>query len=165
MAGWRRYAAVVRRGERLDGWREETLCAVCPAQLLGVGEFDVVDRPGPESRYDPQAGYRINMHTLAPTCVHPFRVELPPAGYVSAGAPSPVTAPPVPIPEPVQLELPQDVADLEGWLVATLRVCPGDRMAPALARAEATAAVRFGARPVVEAMRRVLSAELARGSG
>ena len=36
----------------------------------------------------------------------------------------------------MQLELPQNVTDLEGWLVATLRVCPGDRMAPALARAE-----------------------------
>ncbi|WP_249713845.1 hypothetical protein [Rhizomonospora bruguierae] len=152
------------RGDRLPDWCEESLCGICPAQLVGVGEFDVSDRPGPDSRYDPHAGYRINVHTGAPTCVHPFRVGLPPARYASDAVPLPQVAPPTPVPAPVHLELPADVADLEGWLVATLRDADLDRMASALARAEATAAVRFDPRHVVAAMRRVLSVELARRS-
>jgi hypothetical protein len=152
----------MKRGDRLLEWCEEALCSICPAQHLGVGEFDVSDRPGPDSRYDPQAGFRVNLHTLSATCVHPFRVGLPPARYASDHAPLPATTPPTPAPEPVHLELPDDVADLEGWFVATLRACDIDAMASALTRAEATAATRFPARDVVAALRRVLSVELAR---
>jgi hypothetical protein len=152
----------VKRGDRLSGWCEEALCAICPAHLLGVGEFDVSDRPGGESRYDPQAGFRVNLHTLSATCVHPFRVGLPAARYASDAAPLPEVTPPTPAPEPIHLELPADVADLEGWFVATLRACDNDAMASTLGRAEATAAARFPARDVVAALRRVLSVELAR---
>jgi hypothetical protein len=51
---------------------------VCPAQVLGPGRFDVTDRPGPDSQYDSQAGYRVNRHTGRAVCVHPYRVGLPP---------------------------------------------------------------------------------------
>ncbi|MEV4517895.1 hypothetical protein AB0K00_54170 [Dactylosporangium sp. NPDC049525] len=122
----------------------------------------MTDRPGPQSRYDPHVGYRVNVHTLAATCVHPYRVGVAPAAYASARAPLPEVAPPTPAPLPIHLELPADVVDLEGWFVATLRACPPEGMASALARAEATAAARFTARDVVAAMRRVLSVELTR---
>ena len=152
----------MQRGDRLADWHEETLCSVCPAQVLGVGQFDVTDRPGPDSQYDPLAGYRVNRYTLAATCVHPFRVGLPAARYASDDTPLPVAAPPTPAPEPVHLQLPTDVADLEGWFVATLRTCDMDTMASALEHAEATASARFDPRQIVAALRRVLSVELAR---
>jgi hypothetical protein len=150
------------RGERRDGWADDT-CVVCPAQVLGLGEFDVSDRPGPDSRYDPQAGYRVNTITGAAVCVHPYRVGLPVGAYASAGQPVPEFPAQPPAPAPVHLELPEDLADLEAWFIATLRVVHVDAMAPALRRAEATASRRFAARDVVAAMRRVLSVELARG--
>ena len=55
--------------------------------MLGVGEFDVVDRPSAESSFGPGVGYRVNARTLAATCVHPFRVGLPAAGAVAAHPP------------------------------------------------------------------------------
>jgi hypothetical protein len=152
----------MQRGDRLPDWREETLCSVCPAQALGAGQFDVTDRPGPDSQYDPLAGYRVNRDTLAATCVHPFRVGLPAARYASDDAPLPAAVPPTPLPEPMHLQLPADVADLEGWFVATLRTCEMNAMASALEQAEAAAAERFDSRQVVAALRRVLSVELAR---
>jgi hypothetical protein len=48
-----------------DRWRVEP-CSACPAQLLPTGQFDVLDRPGPASRYDPTAGYRVNTTTGLP---------------------------------------------------------------------------------------------------
>jgi hypothetical protein len=132
----------------------------CPAQLLGLGRFDVVDRPGPDNRYDQERGWRINVHSGKPTCVHPFRVGLPPALYASEGVPVPEIPQQQPAPSPVQLELPDDVTDLEGWLIANLRVVEPHRMASALRRAEATAAERFAGKDIVAAMRRVLSYEL-----
>ncbi len=150
-------------GERLPAWCEDALCVVCPALVLGLGEFDVSDRPGPQSRYDPQFGYRVNTATLAPVCVHPFRVGLPAGAYASAREQIPAIAEQPPVPSPVHLDLPADLVDLEGWFVATLRVTAPDRMASALRRAEATAAERFPASDVVAALRRVLSVELARG--
>ncbi len=149
------------RGQRRDSWDEDT-CAVCPAQVLGLGEFDVSDRPGPESRYDPAVGYRVNSATLSPVCVHPFRVGLPVGRYASNHEPVPAFPEQPPVPAPVHLELPGDLDDLEAWFIATLRVVDPDRMASALHKAEATAAGRFPARDVVAAMRRVLSVELAR---
>jgi hypothetical protein len=150
------------RGQRRDGWADDT-CVVCPAQALGLGEFDVSDRPGPDSRYDPQVGYRVNAVTGAAVCVHPYRVGLPVGRYASAADPIPEFPVEPPAPAPVHLELPEDLADLEAWFIATLRVVHVDAMAPALRRAEAIAARRFPARDVVAAMRRVLSVELARG--
>jgi len=106
----------------------EATCVVCPAQVLGPGDFDVADRPGPESQFDPQAGYRINRRTGQAVCVHPYRVGLPPGAYASAGAPLPTLDVP-PAPTPRALELPVEVADLEGWLVAVLRTTNPDQMA------------------------------------
>ncbi len=148
-------------GRRLPQWEDAT-CSVCPAQLLGLGRFDVVDRPGPENHYDPAEGWRVNVHSGKPTCVHPFRVGLPPGLYASHGVPVPQIPQQPPKPTPVQLQLPGDVTDLEAWLIANLRVVEPDRMASALRRAETTAAERFSAKDIVAAMRRVLSTELAR---
>jgi len=149
------------RGERRECWDDDT-CAVCPAQVLGLGEFDVSDRPGPNMRYNPDLGFRVASPSLVPVCVHPFRVGLPVGRYASAHQPVPAFPAQPPAPAPVHLELPADLDDLEAWFIATLRVVDADRMAPALRRAEATAAERFPARDVVSAMRRMLSVELAR---
>jgi hypothetical protein len=142
-------------------WRDDT-CVVCPAQLLLAGEFDVTDRPGPDSRYDPDLGYRVNVHTGSPTCVHPYRVGLPVGAYASGGVPVPAIPEEPPAPTPPALVLPVDVTDLEGWLVAVLRDAGPDRMHRALAAAESQAVERFPAGEVVAAMRKVLSVELAR---
>jgi hypothetical protein len=149
------------RGERRECWDDDT-CAVCPAQVLGLGEFDVFDRPGQQYRYHPDLGFRVDQTTLTPVCVHPFRVGLPVGRYASGREPVPAFPAQPPAPALVHLELPDDMDDLEAWFIATLRVVDGDRMASALRRAEATAAERFPARAVVSAMRRVLSVELAR---
>jgi hypothetical protein len=95
--------------------------------------------------------------------VHPFRVGLPTGLYASAADPVPALDTPPPVPTAAALELPTEPTDLEGWLVATLRVAPPERMASALARAEATACERFPTKTVVAAMRRVLTVELAHG--
>lgn len=146
-------------GRHLPEWNDAT-CAVCPAQLLGPGRFDVVDRPGPDNRYEPAHGWRVNVHSGRPTCVHPFRVGLPPALYASEGVPAP-PAPEKPLaPSHVQLALPADVTDLEAWFIARLRMAEPNGMASALRRAEATAAERFNSKDIVAAMRRVLSVEL-----
>ncbi|GIJ50045.1 hypothetical protein Val02_69310 [Virgisporangium aliadipatigenens] len=150
----------MKRGQRSASWEADT-CAVCPAQLLGAGEFDVTDRPGRDSRYEPTAGYRVNAVTAAPTCVHPYRVGLMPGAYASTNAPLPQASPP-PAPEPAHLELPTDADDLEGWCIAMLRVVEPEEMASALARAEATAVTRFPARQVVAVLRKVWASELAR---
>ena len=69
---------------RLDQWSDDT-CVVCPAQVWGLGEFDVSDRPGPTSRYDRDLDYRVDVTTGVPVCVHPYRVGLPPGAYCSGG--------------------------------------------------------------------------------
>jgi hypothetical protein len=150
------------RGQRRDGWGDDT-CAVCPAQVFGLGEFDVSERPGSESRYDPVAGYRLDSVTSAPVCVHPFRVGLPAGRYASTHQPLPEFPAQPPAPAPAHLALPEDVADLEAWFIATLRVVTPERVGSALREAEATAAGRFAAGDVVAALRRVWSVELARG--
>ncbi|MDI1465840.1 hypothetical protein QEZ54_33195 [Catellatospora sp. KI3] len=135
-------------------------CAVCPAQLLRYGAFDVAPRPGPQSCYQPRLGWRADVATGVPTCVHPYRVGLPPGGYASAGEPLP-PQPTVQLPDPAALVLPEDPTLLEAWLIAMLRTAPPERMAYALFQAEATAAARFEPQVVVAAMRRVMSHELA----
>lgn len=146
----------------LPRWRDAT-CVVCPAQVLGPGAFDVADRPSRQSRYDPAIGYRVNTATGVAVCVHPFRVGLPPGCYASGDDPLPAIDGPAPGPTAEALELPEDVVDLEAWLVATLRVAEPSQLASALSQAEAIAAERFASKDVVAAMRRVLSCELAGG--
>lgn len=143
---------------RPDSWHRESVCEVCPAQMMGPGAFDVADRPG-RGRYDPTLGYRIDSVTGVALCVHPYRVGLTPGRYASRG--EAVEVPSVtPTPGVEHLELPEDPADLEAWLVATLRVAPPAAMASALERAEAIASQRFAPELLVVALRRVLSVEL-----
>ncbi|WP_127509076.1 hypothetical protein [Actinoplanes solisilvae] len=102
-----------------DRWRLDT-CPACPAKALPIGEFDVLDRPGPASRYDPAAGYRTNATTGLPECVHPTRVQLPACLYASNHEPLPeATGCPSPA------EPPDDLAQLEGWFGATIDAAPG----------------------------------------
>jgi len=137
----------------------DATCEVCPAQLLAFGRFDVSDRPGPDTQYDRDRGWRTNRQTGAPTCVHPFRVGLPAALYASAGTPLPPPGPP-PAPDPSALELPGEPSLLEAWFVALLRTCAPEAMASTLRKAETIAGGRFDSRTVVAAMRRVMSHEL-----
>jgi hypothetical protein len=116
---------------------------------------------GPARTCGTTRSFRVDQATLTPVCVHPFRVGLPVGRYASDHAPVPEFPAQPPAPAPVHLELPDDRDDLEAWFIATLRMVPIEATAPALRRAEATAAQRFPARDVVAAMRRVLSVELA----
>lgn len=147
-------------GGPLPGWRERT-CVVCPAQQLGPGRFDVVDRPGAGNAYDPRVGWRMSTEGTA-VCVHPYRVGLPVGAYASAGETLPDLTGPAPAPTPTALVLPDEVVDLEGWLVATLRTAHPNGLAGAVARAEQVAAQRFAPSAVVDALRRVLTVELTR---
>lgn len=142
----------------LPQWSEQT-CVVCPAQQLGPGAFDVVDRPGPEFAYDPDIGWRVNAEGIA-ICVHPYRVGLPAGRYASRGEAIPVNTS-RPAPTSAALQLPADVVDLEGWLVAVLRDASPEGIFAAVSRAERLACERFAPKQVVAAMRRVLSVELA----
>jgi hypothetical protein len=144
----------------LPRWEADT-CAVCPAQLLGPGAFDVLARPGPGSAYRAELGWRADPAGV-PVCVHPYRVGMPVGAYKSAGVPVPDLNSPAPAPTPEALELPEWLEDLEGWLVAVLRSVPPERMFGAVARAEREAAEQFSPRDVVKAMRRVMSRELTR---
>jgi hypothetical protein len=142
-------------------WCDDT-CVVCPAQELGPGKFDVMDGPDPEYAYNPEIGWRVNAAGTA-VCVHPYRVGLPPGRYASAGVPLPKLrgGEARPAPTAAALELPDSVEDLEGWLVATLRVASAPMLFIAIEQAEKKAATRFAPDTVVAAMRRVLSVELA----
>lgn len=142
-------------------WVEGQVCSVCPALKLRAGEFDVSDRPGRDSQYDPARDYRVNVDTGAPTCVHPFRVELPPERYASDGVPLPTAEVPTPAPSAAALDLPELVSDLEAWMVARLMVAPPGAMATAIKEAEAIAGTRFDASTVAEVLRRVLGFHLA----
>ena len=128
--------------------------------MLAFGHFDVSDRPGADTPYDRDQGWRVNQATEAPTCVHPYRVGLPPGLYASAGAPLPPQQTLLPVPDPAALELPEDPSLLEAWFVAVLRCASPERMASALMQAEAMATDRFASRVVVSALRRVMSHEL-----
>lgn len=140
----------------------DATCVVCPAQLLAIGEFDVTDRPGPASRYDRDRGYRIDTVSDVPVCVHPYRVGLPVGAYCSAGVPVPAIPEEPPAPTRDALDLPDDVTNLEGWIIAVIRAAGASRLQRALAAAETLAGERFDERDVVTAMRRVLTVELAR---
>ena len=140
----------------------DATCVVCPAQLLALGQFDVSDRPGPSSRYDPERGYRIDAATGVPVCVHPYRIGLPEGAYCSAGVPVPEIPEEPPAPTRHALDLPDDVTNLEAWIIAVIRAAGPDRIHQALAAAESEAGERFDERDMVTALRRVLTVELAR---
>lgn len=142
-------------------WPDDT-CVVCPAQRLRPGEFDVSDRPGPASRYDKELDYRVDVRTGVPVCVHPYRVGLPSGAYCSAGVPVPPVAAEPPAPTRHALDLPDDVTNLEGWIIAVLRAAGPARIYQALDAAETLAGQRFAEADVVTAMRRVLTVELTR---
>lgn len=67
-----------------------------------------------------------------------------------------------PAPTRDALELPDDVTNLEGWIIAVVRAAGPARIQQALAAAETLAGERFDERDVVAAMRRVPTVELAR---
>lgn len=136
-------------------------CAVCPALLLQAGAFDVIDRPSADSPYDADRDCRVNVHTGAPTCVHPFRVGLPVGAYASEGVPVPGGASAPSVPSAAALELPELEVDLEAWLVARIAVAETGAAAAAIGEAEAAAGQRFPGPVVVAALRRVLSHHLA----
>jgi hypothetical protein len=140
----------------------DATCIVCPAQVLRLGQFDVTDRPGAGSRYDPDLGYRVDTATDTAMCVHPYRVGLPVGTYCSTGLPVPAATQDPLAPTREALELPQDVVNLEAWIIAVLRAAGPDRLTQALDAAETLAGQRFDERDVVTAMRRVLTVELAR---
>lgn len=156
----------------------DSCCGVCPAQRLAAGQFDVIAAPGTQFRYDPELDLRVDVSTRQPTCVHPFRVGLPPGLYATAGTPLPgpeAVRPARPakaggavpgyrtgvfVPTAEQLVLPADVIDLEGWLIAMLRTAGHNEMDSALSQAESIAAQRFSGSEIVTALRRVLASEL-----
>ncbi|WP_432972439.1 hypothetical protein [Dactylosporangium sp. CA-233914] len=144
-----------------DDLRDAT-CVACPGQSLPLGAFDVADRPGPAHPYDPSRGHRVNAATGTPTCVHPFRVGIPPALYASCGAPLPTGEAPPPPPRETDLELPDDPTLLEAWLIAVVRDTPDASLGSTLRRAETAALTRFTPAQVVDSLRRVLSTELTR---
>ena len=136
---------------------------VCPARCgLTPGQFDVVEGPAPRYRFDRLIGWRVDEHSGVGVCVHPYRIGLPSGRYASADQPLPADPSPEPHPSAAALRLPEDLTDLEGWLVAVLRVVHADQLGAAVEQAEATAAARFPAKQVTAALRQVLSRELAR---
>lgn len=144
----------------LPRWCADT-CVVCPAQTLGPGEFDVVDRPAGQFPYNREVGWRTD-NTGVAVCVHPYRVGLPAGRYASEGVPLPDLSGPTPVPSPEALEFPKAEEDLEGWMVATLRVATPDTLMHQVALAEQLANREFPAAVVTDALRRVLSHELTR---
>lgn len=143
----------------LASWCEDT-CVVCPARKLGPGEFDVLDAPARDYRLDRSVGYRVDPHANA-VCVHPYRVGLAVGRYASRHLPLPDPEAPRPVPSTAALVLPDDLDDLEGWLVAVLRVAEPDDLFGAVERAEKAASTRFPADQVTSALRQVMSYELA----
>lgn len=143
----------------LPRWCEDT-CVVCPARALGPGEFDVLDAEPGRYRLDRAIGWRVDEHGTA-VCVHPYRVGLPEGRYASGHLAVPDPGGPRPAPSELALVLPEDETDLEGWLVAVLRVAEPDALMDSVALAERQASSRFAPAAVTAALRRVLSHELA----
>lgn len=133
----------------------DACCVACPGQYLPLGAFDVAPRPSSAIPYSPALGHRVAAATGVPTCVHAFRVGVPPGLYASGGVPLP-TSPPAPPPTPDDLELPSDGTLLEAWLLALVRTTPADRLPVTLVRAERLASERFPPAEILASMRRVL---------
>ncbi|WP_154675624.1 hypothetical protein [Parafrankia elaeagni] len=137
-------------------WDEDALCAVCPGQVHDRGRFDIADGPGPGSRYDTSRGYRRDLATGVPVCVHPEKIGHPPGRYASAGERWPVEAPAGPAPGP----MPAAAGELAAWMTAVVRHASAGtgQVDQVLADAERAAANRFPAEVVVEALRAALAA-------
>ena len=99
---------------------------------------------------------------LADSGGDPYRVGLPEGAYCSAGVPVPTALQEPPAPTRDALELPDDVTNLEAWIIAVIRAAGPAPLHQALAAAETLAGQRFTEADVVTAMRRVLTVKLAR---
>jgi hypothetical protein len=121
----------------------------------------VVDGPGPDYRLDRVIGWRTDRRSGVAVCVHPYRVGIAPGRYVSGGQALPAPGHVRPAPSAAALRIPEDVTDLEGWLVAVLRVADPDTLFDTIEAAERVASARFAPAAVTTALRRVLSRELA----
>lgn len=152
-------------GGLLPEWCEDS-CVVCPARRLQPGQFDVLDASPREYRLNRQVGYRADA-AGNPVCVHPYRIGIQPGRYASGGQPLPEAGAPAPQPTAVALELPDDIDDLDAldaWLIAVLRTAQArnpETLFEEIARAETAAGQRFAPGAVTDALRRVLSRELA----
>lgn len=133
---------------------------VCPARKLAPGEFDVLDAVARDYRLNRAIGWRVDDDGNA-VCVHPYRIGIPVGRYVSKHAPPPEPSAVRPQPAPVALELPDEVTDLEAWLIAVLRTAEPEDLLGAIDRAEEAASKRFAPDVVTSALRQVLSYELA----
>lgn len=69
-----------------DGDAHHRACGMCPSRFHAVGEFDVVERPGPECPFNKADGHRY-LADGTPVCVHPGKVGLPAGRYKSEGVP------------------------------------------------------------------------------
>ncbi|WP_261565301.1 hypothetical protein [Frankia gtarii] len=134
-------------------WDEDALCAVCPGQVHDPGRFDIVDGPGPASRYDTTAGYRRDLVSGVPVCIHPDKIGFPAGRYASAGQRWPAETEPASPPGP----MPDDPDELAGWMTALIRHADVDTVAVVLAEAERSAARRFPPELVVNALRAALA--------
>ncbi|KPM56905.1 hypothetical protein ACG83_03450 [Frankia sp. R43] len=135
-------------------WDEDALCSVCPGQVHDRGRFDIADGPGPGSRYDTSRGYRCDVMTGVPVCVHPDKIGYSPGRYASAGEPWPAEASVGPAPGP----LPEQAEELAGWMSALVRHADPGQVDRVLTEAEQAAASRFPAEVVVDALRAALAA-------
>ena len=161
----RRYLLVCHYHRCMDGplprWCDDT-CGICPAQVLGPGAFDVVERPACELAYNPSLGWRATPAGI-PVCVHPFRCGMRAGRYATAGDPLPDLTSPLDVaPPPEVLQVPESLEDLSAWMVAHLRLAGEDQMVGVVARLERVAGQRFAPGEVIAVLRRVLSVELAR---
>jgi hypothetical protein len=143
----------VASGDNGFPWDEDDLCAVCPGQVHDPGRFDIAERPD-ASRYDTVKGYRRDIATGVPVCMHPEKIGFPPGRYASAGERWPGDLEPGPHPG----ELPDDPAALAEWMAALVRHAGPDGLASTLMEAEAAASAKFPAEVVVTALREALAA-------
>ncbi|MCM3886134.1 hypothetical protein ND747_21155 [Frankia sp. R82] len=134
-------------------WDEDDLCAVCPAQVHDPGRFDIVDGPTAGGRYDASTGYRRDLVSGVPVCIHPGKIGFRPGRYASAGERWPDLVELGPDPGP----MPQDPASLARWMTARVRHAGADEAETVLADAEREAARSFPADIVVAALRAALA--------
>ncbi len=88
-----------------------------------------------------------------PVCIHPHKIDFPVGRYASAGQRWPAEAEPAPHPG----LMPDDPDALAGWMTALVRHADVDAVAEVLADAERSAAQRFPAELVVNALRAALA--------
>ncbi|ONH55581.1 hypothetical protein CcI49_28400 [Frankia sp. CcI49] len=135
-------------------WDEDDLCAVCPGQVHDPGRFDIADGLGPASRYDTSRGYRRDLKSGVPVCVHPEKIGFPAGRYASGGESWPADTSEGPAPGP----LPDRAEGLAAWMTALVRHTNPGQVDQVLATAEQAAAGRFPPAVVVDALRAALAA-------